>query len=333
MTDASPKRISVVGSGSWATAIVKILHDSGSQVGWYIREKPIIEHIKTYKHNPNYLSSVSFDTDRLMLSSDINATVENSDILVFVVPSTYIKAWLESLTVSLQGKFIVSAIKGIVPEEDSTIAEFFNRHYDVPFDNIGVISGPSHAEEVALERLSYLTFSCKTKQMAKELASYFDTHYIITNTSTDIYGMEYSAVLKNIYAIAAGIAHGLNYGDNFLSVLVSNSQREIQRFLKKTYPSKRRLNSAPYLGDLLVTTYSQFSRNRTFGTMIGKGYSVKSAILEMNMVAEGYNASKCIREINQKYGVKMPIADAVYNILYENISPAIEMKLLTTLLK
>lgn len=327
------KRVSVIGSGSWATAIVKILHETQHSIGWYIREVEIIDHLKKHKNNPYYLSSVQFDLKKLKLSNDLNETVKNSDILVFVVPASFIKIWMEPLNVELKNKFILSAIKGIVPEDDSTIAEFFNRTYNVPFDQIGIISGPSHAEEVALERLSYLTFSCKDKEHAKEIAMLFDSHYIKTNVGTDIYGTEYSAVLKNIYAIAAGIAHGLGYGDNFLSVLISNSQREIERFVKKTYPSKRRMSTSAYLGDLLVTTYSQFSRNRTFGTMIGKGYSVKSTMLEMNMVAEGYNASKCIKEINSKYNVNMPIADAVYNILYENISPAIEMKLLTDKLK
>lgn len=329
----SKKRVSVVGSGSWATAIVKILHEVQPSIGWYIREPEIIDHLIKHRNNPFYLSSVQFDLKKLKISNDLNEIIKNSDVVVFVVPASFIKIWMEPLKVNFDNKFVLSAIKGIVPEDDTTIAEYFNRAHNVPFDQIGIISGPTHAEEVALERLSYLTFSCKNREHAKEIASLFESHYIKTNIGTDIYGTEYSAVLKNIYAIAAGIAHGLGYGDNFLSVLISNSQREIERFLKKTYPSKRRMSTSAYLGDLLVTTYSQFSRNRTFGTMIGKGYSVKSTILEMNMIAEGYNASKCIKEINSKYNVKMPIADAVYNILYENISPAIEMKLLTDKLK
>jgi len=215
-----------------------------------------------------------------------------------------------------------------VPEENITIAEFFNQFYDVPFDSIGIITGPCHAEEVALERLSYLTIASKSLKKAGEIASLLDCHYIKTITSKDIYGTEYSAVLKNIFAIAAGICHGLGYGDNFQAVLISNAIQEIKRFLDKTYKNKRKINSSAYLGDLLVTAYSQFSRNRTFGTMIGKGYSVKSAQLEMNMVAEGYYSASCIKQINEKYNVKMPITDAVYNILYEKISPKIEIKLL-----
>jgi glycerol-3-phosphate dehydrogenase (NAD(P)+) len=327
------KTIGVIGSGSWATAIAKILHENQENLNWYIREQEIIDNIKLHRNNPNYLSSVNFDNSRLTISNDINETIEKSDIVVFVVPSAFLKIWLEPLNLDLKNKFIVTAIKGIIPHDNITVAEYFNQHYNVPFDNIGVISGPCHAEEVALSRLSYLTFSCKEQGIAKYIASYFESYYIKTTTGTDIYGTEYSAVLKNIFAMATGIAHGLGYGDNFLAVLVSNAQREIKRFLDKTYPSKRKTNTSAYLGDLLVTSYSQFSRNRLFGTMIGKGYTVKATMLEMNMIAEGYYATQCIHEINQKHGVKMPITQAVYNILYEGIAPAVEMKILTEKLR
>ncbi len=323
------KSIGVIGSGSWATAITKIVHENNEQVNWYIREPEIISHINSHGNNPSYLSSVSFNLPRLNISNDINKVVRESDILIFVIPSAFLTAWLEPLTESLSNKFVVTAIKGIIPVENITIAEFFNQHYKVPFANIGVISGPSHAEEVALNRLSYLTVSCKNEETAVEIASYLESYYIKTVLSTDIYGTEYSTVLKNIYAIATGIAHGLGYGDNFLAVLVSNAQLEIKQFLNETYPDKRETSLSAYLGDLLVTCYSQFSRNRLFGTMVGKGYSVKSATLEMNMIAEGYYASHCIYEINQRYGIEMPISQAVYNILYEGIAPAIEMKILT----
>jgi glycerol-3-phosphate dehydrogenase (NAD(P)+) len=328
-----PKRIGVVGSGSWATAITKILHENGNLVNWYIREEEICQHIKEHGQNPTYISSVQFDRAKINPSNDINSVVANSDILIFVVPSAFLKIWIEPLTESLDGKLIVTAIKGIVPVENLTVAEYFNAHYKVPFDRIGVISGPCHAEEVALSRLSYLTFSCKKKSVAKEVASYFESGYIKTVTGTDIYGTEYAAVLKNIYAIAAGVAHGLGYGDNFLAVLVCNAQLEMRRFLDKTYPSKRKVDTSAYLGDLLVTCYSQFSRNRTFGTMIGKGYTVKSTMLEMNMVAEGYYAAQCIKEINATFGVKMPITDAMYRILYERSAPAIEFKNLSDKLR
>ncbi|MDY0348215.1 MAG: NAD(P)H-dependent glycerol-3-phosphate dehydrogenase [Tenuifilaceae bacterium] len=325
----SKKTIGIIGSGSWATAITKIIHENFDSVNWYIREPSIIDNIKAHSNNPNYLSSVKFNLNNLFISSDINEVVEKSDIIIFVVPSAFLTTWLEPLTVPLNQKFVVTAIKGIIPNDNITIAEYFNQYHKVPFDNIGVISGPSHAEEVALNRLSYLTVSCKKEESAAEIASYLNSYYIRTILSTDIYGTEYSAVLKNIYAIATGIAHGLGYGDNFLAVLVSNAQLEIKRFLKESYPSQRETSTSAYLGDLLVTCYSQFSRNRLFGTMVGKGYSVKSTMIEMNMVAEGYYSSHCIYEINLRLKIDMPISHAVYNILYEGIAPAVEMKILT----
>jgi len=321
-------QVGVIGSGSWATAIIKMLLNNVNNVNWYLRNPETTEYIRKWGHNPKYLSSVELDPDKLTLYNDLDETVRNSSVLIFVTPSAFLKDTVRDMKEKLNGKFIVSAIKGIVPEENITIAEFFNQFYDVPFDSIGIITGPCHAEEVALERLSYLTIASKSLKKAGEIASLLDCHYIKTITSKDIYGTEYSAVLKNIFAIAAGICHGLGYGDNFQAVLISNAIQEIKRFLDKTYKNKRKINSSAYLGDLLVTAYSQFSRNRTFGTMIGKGYSVKSAQLEMNMVAEGYYSASCIKQINEKYNVKMPITDAVYNILYEKISPKIEIKLL-----
>jgi len=241
--------------------------------------------------------------------------------------------WLEPYTGNFEGKFIISAIKGIIPISNLTIAEYFNQHYNVSFDNLGVVSGPCHAEEVALERLSYLTVACKDREHSEMFANRLEGRYIKTVISNDIYGIEYAAVLKNIIALATGICHGLGYGDNFLAVLISNGYKEIKRFLDKTYATKRKTSNSAYMGDLLVTCYSQFSRNRTFGNMIGKGYSVKSTMLEMNMVAEGYYAVACIKEINKRFGVKMPITDAVYNILYEKISPVMEMRILSEKLK
>jgi glycerol-3-phosphate dehydrogenase (NAD(P)+) len=326
-------RIAVIGGGSWATALVKVLLNNVKTLNWYIRDPETISYIQQHHHNPKYLSSVVFEADKLQLFQDIEEAVSHSDILIFAIPAAFLKDAMKPITTKLEGKYIVSAIKGIVPGDNITIAEFFNEYYKVPFDFIGVISGPCHAEEVALERLSYLTVACKDEANAQFLANAVECRYIKTILSNDIYGIEYASVLKNIIAIAAGICHGMGYGDNFLSVLISNGYKEIKRFLEVTYASKRKTSNSAYLGDLLVTCYSQFSRNRTFGTMIGKGYSVKTAQLEMNMVAEGYYAVACIKEINRKFGVKMPITDAVYNILYEKISPAVEMKLLTEKLK
>lgn len=309
-------KIAVLGGGSWATAIVKMLSENLETIGWYMRSVYALEHIKRNKHNPSYLSSAELHPEQLDLSDDMNYIVENYDVLIFAIPSAFLNTELGKLTASLQNKVIFSAIKGIVPESGLIVGEHFHEQYDIPFENIGVITGPCHAEEVAMERLSYLTLACQDQQKAKELSKSIAGRYIKTKISDDIIGTEYAAMLKNIYAIAAGIAHGLGYGDNFQSVLMSNAIREMKRFIKKVHKMKRNINNSAYLGDLLVTGYSVFSRNRMFGNMIGKGYTVKSAMLEMSMVAEGYYATKSAYEINQKNGAKTPIIDAVYNVLY-----------------
>ena len=313
--NSNPK-IAVFGGGSWATAIVKMLTENIENVGWYMRNTNAINHIKKHGHNPNYLSSAELKTNKLDLSNDINNIVDNYDVLIFVIPSAFLKKELEKLTASLTDKIIFSAIKGIVPETGLIIGEHFHDIYNIPFENIGVITGPCHAEEVAMERLSYLTLACQDQEKAKMLSKFIAGDYIKTKISDDIIGTEYAAMLKNIYAIAAGIAHGLGYGDNFQSVLMSNAIREMKRFIKKVHKMKRNINNSAYLGDLLVTGYSTFSRNRMFGNMIGKGYTVKSAQMEMSMVAEGYYATKSAFEIKEKNGAKTPIIDAVFNVLY-----------------
>ncbi|HIB36423.1 NAD(P)H-dependent glycerol-3-phosphate dehydrogenase [Mesonia sp.] len=316
-------KFAVLGGGSWATAIAKMLCENVDKIYWYMRNEAAIEHIRKEDHNPNYLSSVEFDNNQLQLTSDINEAVENADYLVFVIPSAFLKTELDALSASLQNKVIFSAIKGIVPETSLIVGEHFHQVYDIPFENIGVITGPCHAEEVALERLSYLTIACANEDHANFLAEHLSSEYIKCTTSEDVVGTEYAAMLKNIYAIAAGIAHGLGYGDNFQSVLMSNAIREMKRFIKKTYKMKRNINDSAYLGDLLVTGYSVFSRNRMFGNMIGKGYTVKSAQMEMNMVAEGYYATKSAYKINKEKAKKArtPIINAVYQILYEQKNP------------
>jgi glycerol-3-phosphate dehydrogenase (NAD(P)+) len=312
----SNPRIAVFGGGSWATAIVKMLTENLENVGWYMRNTNAIDHIKTHNHNPNYLSSAELKPEKLNLSNDINKIVSSYDVLIFVIPSAFLKTELEKLTVFLDDKIIFSAIKGIVPESGLIIGEHFHETYKIPLENIGVITGPCHAEEVAMERLSYLTLACQDQEKAKMLSKYIASSYIKTKISDDIIGTEYAAMLKNIYAIAAGIAHGLGYGDNFQSVLMSNAIREMKRFIKKVHKMKRNINNSAYLGDLLVTGYSTFSRNRMFGNMIGKGYTVKSAQMEMSMVAEGYYATKSAFEIKERNGAKTPIIDAVFNVLY-----------------
>ncbi|MBA7577270.1 Glycerol-3-phosphate dehydrogenase [NAD(P)+] [subsurface metagenome] len=322
-------QIAVLGGGSWATAIVKILLENVDGLNWYLRKKENIQHIKTHHHNPNYLSSINLDVDKLSLFDDINETIAQSGILIFAIPAPFLKEATEKLNVDITSKIVVSAIKGIIPEDNLIISDFFNRKYNLPLNNFVVLTGPCHSEEVALERLSYLTIASQDLQHAKIIAEFIRTFYIKTILSDDIYGTQYAAILKNIFAIVAGVCHGLRYGDNFFAVLISNAIQEIKRVVDAVHPITRDIKSSAYLGDLLVTAYSQFSRNRTFGTMIGKGYSVKSAILEMNMVVEGYYATKCITEMNKTYKLNLPITEAAYNILYENISPAVEIKLLS----
>ena len=313
-----PGKIAIMGGGSWATAIAKMFLAQEDSINWYMRRDDRIADFKRLGHNPAYLTGVKFDMKRINFSSNINDIVKESDTLVFVTPSPYLKTHLKKLKTRIRDKFIITAIKGIVPDNNLIVSEYFTKEYGVPPENIAVLAGPCHAEEVALERLSYLTIACPDTDKARIFARRLGSNFIKTSISDDVSGIEYSSVLKNVYAIAAGICSGLKYGDNFQAVLISNAIQEM-----------RHVDESVYLGDLLVTGYSNFSRNRTFGTMIGKGYSVKSAQIEMEMIAEGYYGTKCIKEINKHHHVNMPILDAVYNILYERISPMIEIKLLT----
>ncbi|EAQ39821.2 glycerol-3-phosphate dehydrogenase (NAD(P)+) [Dokdonia sp. MED134] len=321
----------VIGGGSWATAIVKMLCENLETVGWYMRSNYALEHIKREEHNPSYLSSVEFKPEQLKLSNDINEIVAYADVVIFAVPSAFIGGELAKLSASLENKLIISAIKGIMPESGKLVGDHFHNVYNIPFENIGVIAGPCHAEEVALERLSYLTIACADKENAKLVAKNLSSDYIKCTTSDDIIGIEYAATLKNIYAIAAGIAHGLGYGDNFQALLMSNAIREIKRYVKRAHKMKRDINGSAYLGDLLVTGYSVFSRNRMFGNMIGKGYTVKSAQMEMSMIAEGYYAAKSALELNEsrEKQAKIPIIEAVHCILYKGKDPKKVFKKLT----
>lgn len=326
------KKIAVVGGGSWATAIIKILSDNlvEKDIFWWMRNPESIEHIRRYNHNPHYLSSVEIKIPDENLSTDLKESIADCEWVLLNVPAAFLKDALQSITADdLRGKKVISAIKGIVPDENMIIGEFMNQYYQIPYKDIIVISGPCHAEEVAQEKLSYLTIACQDIELAADFASLLNTRYIKTNVSDDIYGTEYAAVLKNIFAVASGICRGLGYGDNFQAVLISNAIRETARFVDVIHPIDRDIKESAYLGDLLVTAYSQFSRNRTFGHMIGKGYTVTSAQLEMNMIAEGYYAVNCLHQINKVYKVNMPICRAVYAILYEKHSPQIEMKLLS----
>lgn len=322
----------MIGGGSWATAIIKMLSNNikEKEIFWWMRNTDAIEHIKKYHHNPNYLSAAEVKIPETNISDNISEIIAAANYIILNVPAAFLKETLKDVKPEdFKGKKIVSAIKGIVPDENQIIGEFLNEKFQVPFEDILVISGPCHAEEVALEKLSYLTIASTDVEAATYFASLLSTRYIKTNVSDDIFGTEYAAVLKNIYAVASGICHGVGYGDNFQAVLISNAIREINRFVNAVHPISRDIKESAYLGDLLVTAYSQFSRNRTFGNMIGKGYTVKSAQLEMNMIAEGYYAASCMHVINKKYKVEMPISRAVYAVLYEKHAPQIEMALLT----
>ncbi|MBO4778968.1 MAG: NAD(P)H-dependent glycerol-3-phosphate dehydrogenase [Bacteroidales bacterium] len=323
------KKIALLGSGSWASAIVKILHMSQKSVSWYIREPEILEGILETKHNPMYVSDIEYNTNKLKLFGDVNEAVKDADIIIFCVPSKFVASLCNGITEDLSQKQLVTAVKGMEPEKIMLVSEYLQERFNVSADQMAVISGPCHAEEVALERVSYLTIGSSNQALASEVAEMMSVSFIHTCVSKDMEGIEYSAVMKNVMALATGIAHGLGYGDNFTSVLITNAIQEMKRFLDAVKPMQRDINDSVYLGDLLVTAYSQFSRNRSFGMMIGKGYSVKAAQLEMNMIAEGYNGVYCIVHANERYNVDMPITQAVYNILYERHSARREFKTLS----
>ncbi len=339
-------RFGIIGSGSWATALAKILTGNDHTIQWAVRSEKVISHLNLRQHNPNYLSSVYFDISKLRLHTNVRAVVESSDCIVIAIPSAYAVDVLNQLDADiLEDKKVLSAIKGILPQNNLLLNQYLNQQFGFPESNYFTVMGPCHAEEVAAEKLSYLTFSGTVAAPTREIAACFTTEYLNTVVNDDVMGVQFAAILKNIYALGAGIAHGLEYGDNFLSVLIANCADEMAGFLQKsgiphmevgvheaedgvTHKKSPNYAASVYLGDLLVTCYSLFSRNRTFGTMIGKGYSVSATKLEMNMVAEGYNASRCIHEINKRVVATMPIAETIYQILWEQLSPAKGFKMI-----
>lgn len=322
-------RCAVIGYGTWATALVGVLTANECRVGWYVRNAEVLESLRTEGRNLRYLSDLEFDPERIAPSDDLNEVVAGADIIIMAAPSAYLKTFLEPLTVSLKDKFIISAVKGIIPGDYKTVVEYLHDRYELSYKQIGLITGPTHAEEVSRERLSYLTVVCTDPENARIVGAKLSTKYIHLSYSNDLYGTEYAAILKNIYAVAVGMAIGLGYGDNFLAVLISNCASEMTRFLTESYPDERNTQASAYLGDLLVTCYSIHSRNRRLGLLIGHGCSVKTALNEMTMVAEGYFAADCIRHINFRHKVDMPIAEMVYQVLYERASARKSMKALT----
>jgi glycerol-3-phosphate dehydrogenase (NAD(P)+) len=328
-------RVAVIGGGSWATAIVKILSENAKvKLRWWLRNPDDVRYVKTYGHNPKYLSDIQVNLRKVKPQKKLRKAIHDADFVVFAVPAAFLLEVLEQLEPEqLVGKTVVSAIKGMIPNENILITEYLTKHLQVPADRLVAITGPCHAEEVALEKQSYLTIASHSTAEAERFAALMTCRFVKASSMDDLTGVEYCAVLKNIIAIACGIARGTNYGDNFQAVLVANAMEEIDRFLEAIHPLDRDMHASPYLGDLLVTCYSQYSRNRTFGNMIGRGYSVKAAQLEMNMVAEGYYAVKSIYEINKVLGVNMPITNMVYHVLYERIAPMVEMKIIQALLR
>jgi glycerol-3-phosphate dehydrogenase (NAD(P)+) len=333
MTGSPEADVTVIGSGSWATAIVKMLSTNATKICWYVQIDEELKYLKKFHHNQKYLSAIDFKPEKLILTGDINKAIKSAEIIILVTPAAFLKETLSPLKISLNGKTICSAIKGFIPEDNCIVGEFMHKEYNVPYSDIVIITGPSHAEEVAMEKLTYLTIASQDSERARNVARLLKNHYLRTILSDDIYGTEYAAVMKNIFAIAAGICIGLGYGDNFLAVLLSNAAMELKTFIDSIHPIDRDIKCSAYLGDLLVTGYSQFSRNRAFGTMIGKGYSVHNALMEMTMVAEGYYAAKGIHKLRSEMNLSIPIAETVYRILYENAIPSKEVIRLTKILK
>lgn len=343
-------KIGILGSGSWGTALAKLMTDSGLTISWWNRSSAAIEKMMLTGRNPQYLSSARFDVNQLKLTTHGIEVVEQSDIIVVAIPSAFVEEVLETLPRDcFKGKKIISAIKGILPSHNVLLNEYLKEHFNFPIENYFTVMGPCHAEEVAAGKLSYLTFSGVNEADTAEISSLFRTSYLNTIVNKDIFGVQYAAVLKNIYAVGAGIAHGLDYGDNFLSVLIANSGDEMAGMLRKAgilnaevgyidhskAPAENQYTNyaaSVYLGDLLVTCYSLHSRNRTFGNMIGKGYTVKAAQLEMNQVAEGYNASRSIHILNQSIGADMPIAETIYNILWNDLPAEDGLRYIETVL-
>ena len=324
------KRVAILGSGSWATALAKIVMLNQEHINWYIRKKETINEFMVTGKNPGYLTNAKFDTSRITFSSDINKIIATSDILILAIPSPYVKQSLNKIKRQMTTKTVISAVKGMIPDENMLVTDYLHDNFNIPMNQLAIIAGPCHAEEIALERLSYLTIGCSDRQYAEQLGTLFATDFVRTTASTDVIGLELSSVMKNIYAIAAGLCHSLRYGDNFVAVLISNAIKEIQRFTEAMEPNEvHDINASGYLGDVLVTSYSKFSRNRQFGQMIGMGYSVKAAQMEMEMVAEGYYGTRAVHAINEKAKVDIPIVEAVYDILFKQMSPTIIIKELT----
>lgn len=323
------EKVAVIGGGSWATAIVKILSEKDVQISWWLRDAESVQYIKQNGSNPRYLSHIRIDQTKVSASTDIKSCLADAQLVILAVPAAFILDTLKSFSSFVPDQVWVSAVKGMIPEYNILVTDFLAEYKGVPLTSQVILAGPCHAEEVAIEKRSYLTIAGVNEEVNRWVAELVENRFVKTSTLTDLYGVEYCAVMKNIVAIACGLARGLNYGDNFQAVLVANAMQEIARFLESLYPADRDINASAYLGDLLVTAYSPYSRNRNLGNLLGRGYSLKSAQMEMNMIAEGYYAVKSIHEMNlSEKTVDMPITKAVYHVLYDRISPMVEMRIL-----
>lgn len=312
------KTLCVVGAGSWATALCKIFSGSGMQVLWWFHRAEDAQSFSETGRNPRYLTDVDFSGRPVKAANNLARAIQNSDYVLIAVPSAFVAAVLHNLPKdAFSEKKIITSVKGILPEQLQLLTTFLAVHFSVVPENLAVIAGPCHAEEVALEKQSYLTVASASELLTAELRKFMQGPGISVKASSDMEGVEWAAVLKNVYAIASGVCHGMGYGDNFQAVLVSNAMQEMQLFLDSHLPSGRNTLESAYLGDLLVTAYSTFSRNRTFGNMIGRGYQVKAAELELGMVAEGYHAVRALHRMREQLRIRLPIAEAMYAILYE----------------
>jgi glycerol-3-phosphate dehydrogenase (NAD(P)+) len=324
--------IAVIGDGSWATALFHTLCINGHEPFWWVRTPYIADYISKHHRNPEFLRALDLRPMPGKISHHLPFITEQAEILIVVIPSPYLRKVMGHLEPHhMRDKVVVSAIKGMIPRSHQLISDYFSKHFHVKPDDYVFLTGPSHAEEVAKENPTYITLASSSDASIRKVGHLLENEYISVRTSNDVQGLEYATVLKNIYAIAVGICHSLGYGDNFLAVLTANAAKEMESFLDMAAPAKRNLLSSPYLGDIMVTAFSQFSRNRTFGSMIGKGYSVKSALLELNMIPEGYFGVNAIFSVLKKYPAHMDIVRTVYRILYKKADPAEEISKLEKL--
>lgn len=317
----------VIGHGSMATAMMKVLSMNETSVDWYIHNPEVLESLTTEGHNCRYLPDVEFDTSRIHFSDDLNEVIRRSDIIFLITPAIYLKNYLSDLEVSLKDKFIISAIKGIVPEDNLLVTNYLKKQYGLCDEQLAFMSGPTHAEEVSHNRLTHLTISCTNLDNARRIGEKIKTNFLKLSYSQEVEYLEFISVLKNIYAVVVGMAFGLGYGDNFIAVLVANCAKEMHQVLDVSFTASN-VDKIPssFMGDLLVSCYSIHGRNRRLGVLIGRGNSVKSSLNEMTMVAEGYFASDYFQYLTPEQRQQMPIAELAYQVMHKGLLARKAMK-------